>query len=447
MTAVLHDRAAHPAPPVRIAYVMSRFPKLSETFVLNEMIALESFGAHVDVYPLLRERQTVSHPEVHAWIARARYLPFLSLGILAANAHYALRQPRRYARMLRDVLGGTWRSPRMFAGTLAILPKSVRFAYEMEQSGVAHVHAHFAIHPALAAFVVHRLTDIPFSFTAHGSDVYVDRRMLAQKVNAAAFTVAISEFNRRIIIEECGSASADRVHVVHCGVDPDFFAPAPRHERDVVELVCVAVLEEKKGHRYLIDACAQLRDRGVRFRCHLVGDGPLRRELEQRVADAGLTEVVLLHGGRPRNEVAGLVAGADIAVLASHRTGRGKMEGIPVALMEAMACGVPVVATVMTGIPELVEHEVNGLLVRSGDAVPLADALETLARDARLRSRLGAAARAKVLEEFDLRANARRLLQLITSHGGASSDPMVVSAARQPEVSHAQHDRSPARSA
>lgn len=403
--------------PLKVAYIMSRFPKLSETFILNEMIALEKFGARVDVYPLLRERQTVSHPEVESWIGRARYLPFISLPILAANLHFLMRYPGRYVRMVAEILRGTWGSTKFFIGALGVLPKSVRYAYEMQRSGVRHVHAHFATHATVAALIVHRLTGIPFSFTAHGSDVYVDRRMLRQKVDAAAFVATISEFNRDIFVDECGDRPASRVHVVHCGVDPDFFSPMESRTGDVPEIVCVAVLEEKKGHRYLLDACALLLERGLEFRCHLVGDGPLRRELEQRIAAAGLVDRVVLHGGKPRREVAELIARCDIAVLASHRTGSGKMEGIPVALMEAMACALPVVATAMTGVPELVEHEVEGLLVPSGDPVALAGAIERLARDPGLRRRFGSAARSKVLDGFDLEANAARLLQLMACAG------------------------------
>ena len=397
--------------PLKVAYIMSRFPKLTETFVLYEMLAVEREGVAVEVFPLLRERQTVAHPEAARLVERARFRPFLSARVLAANWHFFRRDPRRYAGVWRDVLRGTWGSLNFFVGGVTILPKVAAFAREMEEEGVRHVHAHFANHPALAAFIVHRLTGIPFSFTAHGSDLHVDRRMLDRKVGAAAFAVAISEFNRRLMMSACGDEAGEKIHVIHCGVDETVFgATRPAERRSRVEIVCVASFEQVKGHRFLVEACRRLGQRGVDFVCHLVGDGPLRRDVKRRIAAAGLRDRVIVHGPRPRQAVARMVAGSDIVVLASAPTRSGKREGIPVALMEAMATGRPVVASATGGIPELVAHEDTGLLVAPGDAAALADALETLARDAALRTRMGAAGAEKVRREFDLHANARELV-------------------------------------
>ena len=176
---------------MKVAYTMSRFPKLTETFVLYEILALESQGVEVEIYPLLRERQQVEHPEAERLTRRAHYHPFVSLPILRANLHYLLRRPRTYFGVLAEVLLGTRKSRNFFVGALGVFPKSVRCAWEMERAGVDHLHAHFATHPALAALVVHRLTGIPFSFTAHGSDLHVDRTMLDVKVAASRFTVAM----------------------------------------------------------------------------------------------------------------------------------------------------------------------------------------------------------------------------------------------------------------
>ncbi len=415
--------AAVPAAGPRVAYVMSRFPKLSETFVLNEMAACAEQGIPVEVYPLLRERQKVAHPEVEGWVRRAHFHPFVSPAILRSNARFLREQPRNYVRLVREVFGGTWGSANFFAGAAGIFAKSVRFADLMRGQGVTHVHAHFATHPALAALIVHRLTGIPFSFTAHGSDLHVNRRMLDRKVEAAAFTVAVSAFNREVIVRECGEWARAKVQVVHCGVDPGYFRPRqePRPGTSAFRVVCVASFEEVKGHRFLVDACRLLRDRGADVECHLVGEGPLRRDLERRVEAASLGDRVRFHGGLPRPAVARLLSTADAAVLASHPTRSGKREGIPVALMEAMAAGLPVVATAISGIPELVQAGVTGFLVPSGDPRALADALERLASDPDLRDRMGRAGRARVMRDFDLRANAARLVRFFT--GGPAAAP------------------------
>jgi glycosyltransferase involved in cell wall biosynthesis/peptidoglycan/xylan/chitin deacetylase (PgdA/CDA1 family) len=397
----------------RVAYLVSRFPKLTETFVLYEMIALEELGVAVELYPLLRARQRVAHPEADRWTRRARFQPFVSLEILRAQLHFLRRDPRRYATLLAEVLRETWGSTNFFLGALAYFPKAVRFALEMEREGVTHVHAHFCSHPALVAFIIHRLTDIPYSFTAHGSDLHVERRMLPVKVDHAAFAVTVSDYNRRLMLRECGQTAADRIRVVRCGVDPGLFATREHPRREgPTRILCVASFEKVKGHEHLLDACALLRDRGVEFVCDLVGEGPLRRDAESRIARLGLRGVVRALGSKPRPEVIRMLREADVAVLASQMTKEGKREGIPVALMEAMAAGLPVVASAISGIPELVEDSRTGILVRPGDPNGLADALHRLAADADLRRRMGAAGRRRVTERFNLQTNTAELMQL-----------------------------------
>jgi glycosyltransferase involved in cell wall biosynthesis len=434
------QRSAAPAqsanvggPGPRVAYVMSRFPKLSETFVLNEVMATTSLGANVDLYPLLRGRQATLHPEVAEWMRRAHYYPFVSLQLLRANAHFVRRQPTAYVRAFVDVLRGTWGNRKFVLGALVAFPKAVCFAYEMRRHGVAQVHAHFATHPTVAAFIINRLVGIPFSFTAHGSDLHVDRRMLQTKVDASRFAITVSEFNKRIMVETCGEGARDKIRVIHCGVDCQYFKPAVDARRSGrFRLVCVASFEEVKGHRYLIDACSILRDRGTDFQCDLVGDGPLRPEIERQVARAGLGNRVRFHGAQPRPNVARLLSAANAAVLASHPTRQGKREGIPVALMEAMAAALPVVSTAISGIPELVDHGETGFLVPSGDPGALADALDRLAHDVELCERMGNAGRVKVSRDFDLYASARQLLTLFA--GGAASQPFQVDAATGPQL-------------
>jgi glycosyltransferase involved in cell wall biosynthesis len=359
------------------------------------------------------------HHEAALLVERARFQPMLSMSVVKANLEELYRRPSAYLSVWSEVLRGTWGSVNFFFGAIGILPKCVWMARQMQQDGIGHVHAHFANHPAVAAFTVHRLTGIPFSFTAHGSDLHVDRRMLPQKVEAASFVVAISRYNKTMIVDECLGLYADKVHVVHCGVDPDWFGERMTSEdRSQFEIICVASFEPIKGHRYLIRACQQLRARGVNFRCHLVGDGPQRKEIEQQVELAGLDEVVMFHGAKTRLEVAKMMARSDAAVLASAPTRSGKREGIPVALMEAMSAGLPVIATRTGGIPELVDHERNGFLVPPADPETLADTLERLAGDSALREHLGRAGRETILREFNQRECAADLIGLIRRCGG-----------------------------
>ena len=160
--------SASGAPPaVKVAYIMSRFPKLSETFVLYEMLALQQQGVDVEVFPLINERAKVVHAEAKPFVERAHYLPVLSLPILKANLHFLRTKPAAYLGVWRDVLRGTFGSLNYMLGGLGIIPKAAKFAYDMQRLGVRHVHAHFANHPTVAALVINRLTGIPYSFTAH----------------------------------------------------------------------------------------------------------------------------------------------------------------------------------------------------------------------------------------------------------------------------------------
>jgi glycosyltransferase involved in cell wall biosynthesis len=411
----------------RVAYVMSRFPRLSETFVLFEMMAVEAHGASIELFPLIRERTEVIHPEAGPFVDRMHYELAASPRVLMSNLWWIRTDVRRYLGTLAAVVRGTYRSANFLVGGLAAFPKIAHYARRMEQLGVGHVHCHFANHPALAGFVIHRLTGIPYSFTAHGSDLHVDQTMLADKVREASFVVTISEYNRRMIVETCGSESrTDHVHVVHCGVDTGVFVPRPAvgPGDGPLRIVCIGTLHEVKGQRYLLEACAELHRRGVALHCVLVGDGPDRPKLEALREELGLAGSVELVGRRTREQIAEHIADADVLVAPSVPTNRGKREGIPVVLMEAMSAGLPVVASRLSGIPELVEHEVSGLLVEPFDPAQIADALDRIAGDVELRCRFGARARERVLAEFDVMSNAHALLELIysTSRRGRDSE-------------------------
>jgi len=425
---------------LKVAYIVSRFPKLTETFILYEMVAVEQNGVQIELYPLLRARDTqvhpegasiwkklverfskpqgrlVMHPEAADFVARAHYAPFFSWDILRAQAHFLRYRPGAYFSTLLGLMRWNWGSPNFFFGALSIFPKTVFFAQQMQAEKVSHIHAHFANHPAAAAYIVHRLTDIPYSFTAHGADLQTDQHMLAQKVAEASFVITISDYNKEFILEKCGPRFAEKVLVNHCGVDTQFYHPAPPNDLNglpdrTFSILCIGTMYEVKGHTYLIEACRVLQERGLDFLCHLVGDGPYRESLTDQVAQAGLAERVRFHGQLPRQEIAKLFTRVHVLSLPSIPTQSGRREGIPVVLMEAMGSGVPVVASGISGIPELVEDGHSGLLVPPRDSVAIANALERLYHDVRLRKRLGQAGREKVLSEFDQDKNANTLVQ------------------------------------
>jgi colanic acid/amylovoran biosynthesis glycosyltransferase len=398
-----------PARRRRVAYVTSRFPKLSETFVLYEILAIEELGIDVDVFALVRESEPVHHREAARLAARAFSVRLASLAVLSAQWHWLRRRPRAYVTAWWDAIRGNLRSPRFLVRALAVVPLAATFARRMRESDVEHIHAHWATHPTLAAYVASRLTGIPYSFTGHAHDIYVDRTMLREKIASAAFVVTISEFNRRLLERLYGAVARDRVVVIHCGTDPHLFEPPGDRPDGPWTIVCVASLQPQKGQLHLIEACRRLVAEGIDVRCLLVGDGETRRDLEQRIRASGLGDHVVLLGQQPRHRVVEILGAADAVAQPSVVLPSGKMEGIPVALMEAMAMERPVVATDISGVAELVEDGATGILVPPGDPSALASALRTLHDDPAMAARLGRAGRQRVVEDFDLTRSANEL--------------------------------------
>ena len=386
----------------KIAYTMSRFPKVTETFIVREMLELQRQGVAVEVYPLRREKTSVVQPEAMPFVEQAHFTPIMSLAILWANLQMLTTKPASYLGTLATLIRANWGSRRYFTGAIVYFPKAVYLAKRMRADGVTHLHAHFASHPAAVAFVIGRLAGIPYSFTAHGSDLHRDQHMLPEKTRDAAFVVAISDYNRSMILDVCGPAQADKVHVVRCGIDPQRFArrtepTALDRGRGPMRIVCVGTLHEVKGQRYLIKACQQLAERGIAVRCHFLGSGPDEHALRELAVEAGLREAIIFHGTCTSEEVSRQLSAADCLVAPSVPSSDGRREGIPVVLMEAMATGLPCVSSRLSGIPELVDDEETGYLTEPGNVDQIAAALERLAANAQLRKDMGQAGLEKVL--------------------------------------------------
>jgi glycosyltransferase involved in cell wall biosynthesis len=398
-----------------IAVLMSRFPSVTETFILREMIEMERQEMPVRVVSMIKETPPVLHDAVKPWIPRALFTPFLSAAVVAANVRMFARQPLRYLSLLTRLIAGTIAKPLTLAKTLAIFPKSVAIAEQLERENVRHVHAHYASFPATMALIIAKLgRGISFSITVHAHDIQVDRSLLGWKLREARFVRSISDFNRRFLEELYPSEARGKIHVIHVGIEPEQYATVPP-PLGVPKLFCVAAHKPYKGLPYLIEACRILRDSGVAFHCDIVGHGPMRDELAAMIRDRGVEDVVVLAGPRPQEEVARMMSEAALFVLPSIVAPDGQMEGIPVALMEALASGRAVVSTTLSGIPELVEDGVSGLLVAPADAAAFAEAIQTLLDDGDRARSMGLHGREKVRAEFDLRECVRSLVALLAA--------------------------------
>lgn len=406
-----------------VAYIVSRFPHLPETFILREMVELERQGVRVHLYPLLNQRQQVFHADSLAFMERARELS-LGRSLVAVLRAFCVA-PVKLTRIWLRVVWDNRSSPGFLLRSQVVFPKAVLAAEQMRRDGVGHIHAHYATHPALAAWIVNRLTGIGYSITTHAHDIFVDRAMLRRKVQDASFVVTISEFNQKFMRAHLGARVSTEIAVVRCGIVPEHYRPAARNGGSTrFELLTIASLQPYKGLRHLLQAYAELLDQQVDFHARIVGEGKERDMLMRMVRELGLEGRVELMGGLPQETIAHLLPEADCYVQPSVITPTGKMEGIPVSLMEALACEVPVVATAISGIPELVEPGVTGSLVPPGDASALARAIMEVAREPERFAALAAAGRRRVLAEFDLKRNVAQLARRLEAHGvGPLPDP------------------------
>jgi glycosyltransferase involved in cell wall biosynthesis len=257
------------------------------------------------------------------------------------------------------------------------------------------------------------LTGVPYSFTTHARDIFragINRNLLREKIAGASFVIGVSEYNRRFIEKDVRPARSSHVRVVYNGVDLKSFRPDPTVAREPELILSAGRLVPKKGFADLLDACRLLREHGRSFRCRIIGEGPLRAELEAQAADLG--DVVEFAGARTQEELAQEYQRAAVFVLAATVPPDGNTDALPTVLLEAMASGCPVVSTRVAGIPEIVDHEENGLLVEPGAAPALSAAIERLLADPQLRARFGANARLKAEERFDANKNAADLYRL-----------------------------------
>ncbi len=396
-----------------IAYVLKMYPRFSETFIVNEILELERQGLNVRIYSLMKPNDGRFHASLARVKASVVYVPEHPLSELDEvwPAHRALYQadPRRYLAVLRYAVSRGHRY------ALKRFVQAGVIAEHMRRHPVDAMHAHFASSAARAANFVQRLIGVPYSFTAHAKDIFhqeVDPDSLRGKIRGARFVVTVSDFNRAYLQDlaaEGGAAPAGDIRRLYNGIDLDLFRPDPAASRTPGLILGVGRLVEKKGFGHLVSACALLAERGLDFRCEIIGKGPLEAALAGQIKALGLQERVHLLGPRPQEQVLEAYRRATVFALPCLVGSDGNRDGLPTVLLEAMAAGLPVVSTDVTGVPEIIDHAVNGLVVPQNDPAVLAEALARLLTQPELGARFAQAARHKVEREFDVRQNVATL--------------------------------------
>ena len=392
---------------LRIAYVLKMYPRYSETFVVNEILALERAGMSVEIFSLRAPVDT------HFQDALAR-----------------VRAPVTYLGTDRPKVDDFWNAIARAATTTPSMWSALRCAGDAEARdvyqaallatevlarGLQHIHAHFATVAATVARLAARFTGLPYTFTAHAKDIFHEdtrRDDLARKLRDAAAVVTVSDYNVDFLRREYGHA-ADTVERIYNGIDLTTFAFEPPVQRRPT-ILAVGRLVEKKGFADLIEACARLATRGRAVDCRIVGAGPLEADLRAHASRLGLDSSIHFLGPRPQSQIIEEIHHASVCAVPCVLGTDGNRDGLPTVILEAMALGTPCVATPVTGIPEVIRDGVTGLLVPEHEPAALAAALECVLDDEPLRCTLARAARDLVEREFDIERNSQQLARLFS---------------------------------
>jgi colanic acid/amylovoran biosynthesis glycosyltransferase len=405
------------APP-RLAYLASEYPAISHTFILREVRALRArnFSLRTASINALRRPEADLTGAEQEEAAATFYIKRAGItGALRAHARAIAKRPRAYFRGLKFALelGGSDLRELLYA--VFYFVEAVILGAWMEDQGVPHLHVHFANPAATVGLIASRTFGVGFSFTVHGPDEFYDVRgqHLQEKIAGAAFVICIGSFARSQLMRLTPPFDWKKFVIAPLGVDPEIFRPrAARPLNHPFHLLCVGRLVPAKGQHILLAAIDRLTQAGREITLSLVGDGPDRASLEREVACRGLGNRVSFAGNVNQDRIGQYYEEADAFVLASFA------EGIPVVLMEAMAMEIPCVSTMITGIPELIRNEIDGLLVMPSDDRALAQAIEKLMDDADLRRRLGEAGRQRVLANYNLPDNIELLARLFQTRLG-----------------------------
>ena len=399
---------------MRVGYLVNQYPKISHTFIRSEIRSLEESGVEVVRYSLRRtEENLIDQFDVDEMRQTRVVLDSGLISLVLSALRCLFASTGLFFRALVASLRLGRRSDRGILRHLSYLVEACQLVNWMRRDGVIHLHAHFGTNSATVALLARELGGPSFSFTVHGPEEF-DRAplwSLGEKIERAAFVVAVSSFGRSQLLRLCGRQHWSKIHVVRCGVDPRFLTPDPVPVPAIRRLLSIGRLCEQKGQLLLIEAMARLKRDGLVADLVLIGDGELRVEVEKAIAEHGLAAQIRLRGWADAPAVRQELDDACAVVLPSFA------EGLPVVIMEAFARGRPVLSTYVAGIPELVVPGQNGWLVPAGSVEALVETLRQVLNTPILDlARLGRDGRARVAEQHDAGRNGRQIADLLRSY-------------------------------
>ena len=357
----------------KIAYVVSRFPALYETFILREILSVQERGYDVTIYSLKNPKWKITHDEASFLMNKTRYSPYLfSYKLLISQIYYIFKKPTIYFSLIYYIIIHVFPDIRTLIKSLIIFPKSVHYAKLIKQSETTHIHAHWATMPTLSALIISRLNAISFSVTAHAVDIFQDTKMLEEKLSKASFIITCTEYNKKYLTENYEKINPQKIYVNYHGINLQKFRRLNSTNHVQLNILSVGRLEESKGYQYLLEACYQIRSKKIPFCCAIIGGGPLKNYLNNLIKKLSLGEHVTLVGILKQEEVIKYYETANLFVLPAISESHW---GIPNVIIEAMSMEIPTVTTQLPAISEVIQHDITGIIVPEKDSKAIADAI------------------------------------------------------------------------
>jgi len=395
---------------LRLAYLVGTYPALTTTFIAREVVLLQQWGIRLKMFSIRRPPEPLTAEQSELQKGVVYLLPAGILALLVAHLRFAFLRPGKYFGTLFCLLTRPHADFSSRFKTFLHFGEGVYLAHLLRHEHWDQIHAHFVDRAATLALVASSLLDVPYSVTAHANDIYVAPVLLPEKLARASFVATCTGYNKDHLSRILPASLNGKVKCIYHGLDLDAYRRDSRPPEGKPVLISVGQLKEKKGFAYLLEACRLLKDAGYDFVCQIVGEGPLRDALQAQIRQLSLGDIVVLCGALPHQQVIEKYRRATLFVLPCVLGGDGDRDGIPNVILEAMAMELPVVSTRHSGIPEVVEDGVNGLLAPPEDAQALAAAVAKLLDDPASGRQYGTRARHTILENFDLARNVKRLL-------------------------------------
>lgn len=392
---------------MKIGYIVSMFPCWSETFILNELVDHSAHDLRVSIFSLKQSTEKMVQTEALPFLEKTTYSlnPFNPL-LWWFHLVLLLTHPRKYLRLLSLLLGKGFTVSTIRLKSLLVFFLSPAFIRAARKERVEHLHAHFATYPALLAFIVSQFNDISFSVTAHAHDIYVNKDILLLIMNEVSTLFTISNFNRNLIIKEFGDTYNHRIKLLHCGINVSRFSfqheKRPVSRKDTLQLLSIGRLSGIKGFQFLLTGLKYLYDEGIAFRCEIIGDGPLKSQLIAQATQLGINAHVSFLGSKTSDTIPQYLQKTDIFILACSCDAIEGHDGIPVVFMEAMALGVPVIGTRLSGIPELIRNNETGICAEVDNPLSIKNAICSLLDNPDKACEMRKAARKLIEEEYNI---------------------------------------------